>query len=208
MESSIAALVAFVFSASITPGPNNLMLMTSGVNFGFRRSIPHISGVCIGFPVMVAMLGIGFGATLMAVPWFQDLVSALGILYLLWLAVQVAMADTGSGLAAKADTRAAPMTFWGACAFQWVNTKAWVMAIGILGVFVPRGAGFAAGLALVLGVLLVNAVITSVIWTAFGSAVARWLSTPLRLKLFNLTMALLLIATLVPAVRDLVHKYA
>ena len=207
MDGSIIALIAFAFTAGITPGPNNIMLMTSGVNFGFRRSIPHMSGVCVGFPLMVAVLGIGFGATIVALPKFQDAVSAIGVLYLLWLSWQIASADTGEGLQQKGETRSAPMSFLAACAFQWVNTKAWVMAIGILGVYAPRGVGFATGLTIVLVVIAATAVITSVLWTAFGTALSSFLRTPLRLRVFNVTMALLLVATLVPAVVDLQHKY-
>jgi threonine/homoserine/homoserine lactone efflux protein len=216
LDQSILALIAFTFSSAMTPGPNNIMLMSSGVNFGFRRSLPHMAGVALGFPVMLAILGIGFGATILAMPSFRDIVSVLGILYLLWLAWHIASADTSGGLRQTADTGASddgpgrprrPMSFLAASAFQWINAKAWVMAIGMLALYAPQGVSVTRGIAIVVAVNLVIAVFSTVTWTAFGSALAVWLRDPMRLKVFNVAMALLLIATLIPAVIELAHRY-
>ena len=217
MDQSILALIAFTFSAGMTPGPNNIMLMSSGVNFGFRRTIPHMTGVALGFPIMVAIIGVGFGATILALPWFHDVVSLIGIPYLLWLSWHIASADTSKGLgeapAAGASVgrpdRSAPrpMSFIGATAFQWVNAKAWVMAIGMLAVYAPRGYGVAGGIAIVVAINVLIAILSSITWTAFGSALATWLKDPRRLRIFNLIMAALLAATLIPAIIDLAQKY-
>jgi len=218
LDQSILALIAFTFSAGMTPGPNNIMLMSSGVNFGFRRTIPHMAGVALGFPAMVAIIGIGFGATIVALPWFHDLVSLLGIPYLLWLAIHIAMADTRGGLqpvaadAATADADAPrkasrPMSFLGASAFQWVNAKAWVMAIGMVAVYAPRGYGVIGGIVIVICINIFFSIMSSVTWTAFGSVLSSWLRDPVRLKVFNVTMALLLVATLIQPVIELLRKY-
>jgi threonine/homoserine/homoserine lactone efflux protein len=218
LDQSVLALIAFTFSASMTPGPNNIMLMSSGVNFGFRRTIPHMAGVALGFPAMLAILGVGFGATILALPWVHDVVSVIGILYLLWLAWHIASADTSRGLrkdaadgavsekAARRGSR--PMSFIAAGAFQWVNAKAWVMAIGMLALYAPQGVSVTRGIAIVVIVTLIISILSSIAWTAFGSALAIWLRDPLRLRIFNMTMALLLIATLIPAILEFAHKYA
>ena len=217
MSEQIVALVVFILAASFTPGPNNIMLMTSGVNFGFRRTLPHIAGVICGFPLMVALIGAGFGATITAFPWIHDLVSVLGILYMLWLAWHVARASYGNapepdidhpdGLPRPvASTR--PLSFLAAAAFQWVNIKGWVMAIGVMAVYMPEGMSYAAGLVVVVAIIFALGILSSSAWTIFGSIVSRWLRAPWRLKLFNWTMAALLVATLVPAIVELSQKYA
>ncbi len=224
VDQSILALIAFTFSAGMTPGPNNIMLMTSGVNYGFRRTIPHMAGVALGFPLMVAVLGIGFGATIVTLPWFHDLVSLIGIPYILWLSWHIAAADTGGGLGREAAgsspalteegsrrheavSNARPMSFLGASAFQWVNAKAWVMAVGMLALYAPRGYGVAAGISIVVAVNIAIAVLSSITWTAFGSILASWLDNPRRLRVFNITMAVLLAATLASPIMDLLAKY-
>jgi threonine/homoserine/homoserine lactone efflux protein len=217
LDQSVLALVAFTFSAGMTPGPNNIMLMSSGVNFGFRRTIPHMAGVALGFPVMIAILGVGFGAAILALPWVHDVVSVFGIVYLVWLAWHIASADTSRGLQKdaatgitddKASRRAPqPMSFLAASAFQWINAKAWIMAIGMLALYAPQGVSVTRGIAIVVVVNLIIAIMSSITWTAFGSALAVWLRDPPRLRIFNVTMAMLLIATLIPATIDLAHKY-
>jgi threonine/homoserine/homoserine lactone efflux protein len=218
VDQSVLALIAFTFSAGMTPGPNNIMLMTSGVNFGFRRSVPHMAGVALGFPVMVAIIGVGFGATILALPWVHDAVSFIGIPYILWLAWHIAAADPSRGLAhepaidgREPDERIGrprrPMSFLAASAFQWVNAKAWVMAIGMLALYAPVGYGVIGGIAIVIVVNVLIAILSSVTWTAFGTVLAGLLSSPRRLRVFNIAMALLLAATLIPAVIDLASRY-
>jgi len=219
LDQSVLALVAFTFSAGMTPGPNNIMLMTSGVNFGFRRTIPHMAGVALGFPAMVAIIGVGFGATILALPWFHDVVSLIGIPYILWLAWHIAATDTRDGIAREpavdgsepdASVRASvkrPMSFLAASAFQWVNAKAWVMAIGMLALYAPVGYGVVGGIAIVILVNVLIAILSSVTWTAFGTVLAGLLNSPRRLRLFNVGMAGLLAATLIPAILDLASRY-
>src|SRR5215204_1381583 len=129
------ALVSFAFATSITPGPNNIMLTASGVSFGFVRTIPHMLGIGAGFmALLVAVgLGIGIGAIFAAVPQLQTVLKVVGAGYMLWLAWKV---DNGGAPGEAADPRSRPMSFWEAAAFQWVNPKAWVMAISAMAVYV------------------------------------------------------------------------
>lgn len=214
MDQSLLPLIAFTATSALTPGPNNILLMTSGVNFGFRRTVPHMLGVIIGFPAMVALIGIGIGTTILTQPLVHQIVTLGGMLYLLWLAWHIASADvTANEDQLLTQERAAedqpapspgrPMTFLAAAAFQWVNAKAWISAIGMLAIYAPRGYGVIGGIAIVVGINLLISVVSATTWTAFGLALARWLGNPLRRRLFNVTMAALLVVTLVPALREL-----
>lgn len=220
MDQSLLPLIAFTASSAMTPGPNNIMLMTSGVNFGFRRTVPHVLGVVFGFPAMVLVVGLGIGTTLLTQPLVHTCATVIGILYLLWLAWHIAAADVTANEAAliaaeqKADaplvgsgytTRSAarPMSFLGAAAFQWINAKAWISIIGMLAIYAPKGYGVVGGILVVTLINLVASAASATTWALFGLAVARWLQNPVRRRLFNIAMALLLVATLVPAIRDL-----
>lgn len=188
----IPALAAFAFVTSVTPGPNNLMLMTSGANYGFRRSIPHMLGIAIGFTVMVALVGVGLMGLFDAVPVTYTVLKVAGIAYLLWLAWKIAnagMPDT-SGRTGK------PMTFLQAAAFQWVNPKAWQMALTAITLYAPdRSMWSVLVVAMIFGAINLPTVSS---WTILGQQMSRVLSSPLRLRVFNVTMAALLVASLLP----------
>ncbi len=191
------ALLLFAFVASITPGPNNLMVLTSGVNFGFRRTVPHMLGIIFGFVVLLLAVGFGLGALLTLYPPLHLALKIAGGAYLLYLAWRIALSrsmSTGEG------TGGEPMTFWQAAAFQWVNPKAWVMGVTAMALYTNPEAPL-------LTVLVVTAAfgIVSVpslsSWTAFGTALRGLLSNPVRLKWFNIVMGLLLVASLWPMLR-------
>ncbi|CUH83529.1 LysE family translocator [Thalassovita mediterranea] len=188
----IPALAAFAFVTSVTPGPNNLMLMTSGANYGFRRSIPHMLGIAVGFTVMVALVGVGLMGLFDAVPVTYTVLKVAGIAYLLWLAWKIAnagMPDT-SGRTGK------PMTFLQAAAFQWVNPKAWQMALTAITLYAPdRSMWSVLVVAMIFGAINLPTVSS---WTILGQQMSRVLSSPLRLRVFNVTMAALLVASLLP----------
>ncbi|WP_376874554.1 LysE family translocator [Albirhodobacter sp. R86504] len=187
MLHTILALISFSFVSSITPGPNNLMLMTSGANFGFRRTGPHMLGVAIGFAVMVALVGFGVAQVFIAHPAARRILAALSVIYMFWLAWKITQASAPS----KRQV-AKPMTFLQAAAFQWVNPKAWAMAVTAVTVYAALGP-LAVGL--VFGLVTIPCV---AVWAALGLGVARWLSDPLRLKIFNYSMAAMLILSLAP----------
>jgi threonine/homoserine/homoserine lactone efflux protein len=190
------ALVLFAFTTSITPGPNNMMLFASGVNFGFRRTIPHMFGIGAGFLSLLLGVGLGLGALLRTMPLVYVVLKFAGGTYLVWVAWKIGTSRSLS----EQQTGARPMSFTRAAAFQWINPKAWVMAVTAMATYtVPQmylasvlivGAAFAA----------VNVPSVST-WAGFGSALREWLSDPVRLKWFNITMAVLLVLSLRPMLK-------
>ncbi len=190
----LLALMGFAFVTSITPGPNNLMLMASGANFGIRRSVPHMLGIGIGFTVMVLLVGIGLVGLFEAWPPSFQILKAVSVAYLLWLAWKIAHAAPPEG----AKTTGTPMTFLQAAAFQWVNPKAWTMALTATGAYAePQTFGAVLIVALVFGAINLPTIST---WTLIGQAMRRVLTNPARLRAFNWTMAGLLVLSLVPVV--------
>lgn len=186
----LLAFAGFAFVSSVTPGPNNTMLLASGVNYGFRRTVPHIAGISLGCVAMLILVGLGPGQVFTAVPQLYLVLRYAGAAYLLWLAWKIA--NAGPMTDQKAVSQ--PMTFWQAAAFQWVNPKAWILVIGAVSTYAPRD-GFGLNVAMLLG--LVNAP-TICIWAGFGTAVRPLLTHPGRARMFNVTMALLLILSLLP----------
>lgn len=190
------ALLVFAFTTSITPGPNNMMLFASGVNFGFVRTIPHMCGIGVGFLVLLLAVGFGLGALLETVPLVYTVLKFAGGAYLLWIAFKIGTSRSlGEG---KVGAR--PMSFLEAAAFQWVNPKAWVMAVSAMATY-TNSANYTLSV-LIVGIAFAIVNFPSVsTWAGFGSALRQWLSDPVRLKWFNITMALLLVASLWPMLR-------
>jgi threonine/homoserine/homoserine lactone efflux protein len=187
----LPALLAFAFVSSITPGPNNLMLLASGANFGLRRSIPHMLGISVGHSFMVVVVGLGLMGVFEAVPRLHDALTVASALYLLWLAWRIATSTPKDGAA-----RARPFTFWQAAAFQWVNPKAWAMAIGAVTLYAGDGGP---GAVLAVAAVFAATNLPSIgVWTAMGQEMRRLLTSPARLRAFNWTMAALLVLSLWP----------
>jgi len=195
--SFLLPLAMFSFVSSVTPGPNNVMLTASGATFGYRRTVPHMLGITLGVVVMVLLVGAGLGAVFERLPVIYTVLKYLGAAYLVWLAWKIA----GSGGIDGGNAGARPFGFWQAAAFQWVNPKAWIMAIGVIATYTPREDFFINLVlaALVLGI--VNYPSVSV-WTLFGSAVGRALRSPQALRRFNWGMAALLLLSLYPVLAD------
>jgi threonine/homoserine/homoserine lactone efflux protein len=188
----LLALAAFAFVTSVTPGPNNLMLMASGANFGVRRTVPHALGVALGFVAMAVLIGIGVAQIFERFPILHTVLKWVSVIYMLWLASKIAQAAAPKDGHAKGK----PMTFLQAAAFQWVNPKAWAMALGAVTVYAPDGS-FVQILAVAVIFGIVN--FPSVgIWVFVGVQMQRLLTNPARLTAFNWTMALLLVASLWP----------
>jgi threonine/homoserine/homoserine lactone efflux protein len=191
----LVALAAFALVSSITPGPNNLMLMASGTNFGLVRSMPHLLGVSIGFVLMLVVVGAGVGAALTAWPAAMLALKVLSAAYLVYLAWKIATAAPPA--ARETSTTSRPLTFVQAAAFQWVNPKAWTMALTAMAVYVPPDNRM-------LGVLVVALVFGAVnlpavgVWTAAGVQLRKLLHRPRALRAFNITAALLLVGSLYP----------
>lgn len=191
------ALLVYAFVTSVTPGPNNFMLLASGVNFGFVRTVPHMLGIGIGFLVLLLAVGFGLGAVLTAFPALHTGLKIAGGAYLLYLAWKIAMSRSLGG---KGDASAQPMRFIDAAAFQWVNPKAWVMAITAMAVYTNPDRPFLSVLLISTAFAVVNLPSVSV-WAGFGTALRGFLSDPVRLKWFNIAMGVLLAATLWPMLR-------
>ncbi len=190
------ALVVFAFVTSITPGPNNLMLLASGVNFGFVRTIPHMLGIGAGFFSLLIGVGLGLGAVLTAYPQLHLALKIAGGAYLLYLAWKIAMSRSmGEGAAG-----ARPMTFLEAAAFQWVNPKAWVMAVTAMAVYTDPEHPLLTMVLVAVAFAVVNVPSVST-WAGFGVALRGFLADPVRLKWFNIAMGVLLAVTLVPMLR-------
>ncbi|RUV30130.1 MAG: LysE family translocator [Mesorhizobium sp.] len=191
------ALLVYAFATSITPGPNNFMLLASGVNFGFAKTIPHMLGISIGFLVLLLAVGFGLGAVLTAFPALHTGLKVAGGVYLLYLAWKIAMSRSLSG---QGEANARPMRFIDAAAFQWVNPKAWVMAITAMAVYAIPEHPFLSVALISIAFTVVNLPSVSV-WAGFGMALRGFLSDPVRLKWFNIAMGVLLAATLWPMLR-------
>jgi threonine/homoserine/homoserine lactone efflux protein len=190
-------LVTFTFVASITPGPNNMMLLASGANFGLRRTLPHMAGVSLGFGVLVLVVGFALAGIISALPWLYEVLRWAGAAYLLYLAFKIA---TAHGVGAKAAPKS-PMTFWQAAAFQWVNPKALAMCVGAVATYATRDHLYL-DVALITSVVVVIGAPCIASWAAFGVGMKRVLNRPGTMRAFNVAMALLLVLSLYPMLTD------
>lgn len=198
--SLLGPLALFALVSSITPGPNNVMLASSGLNFGFRRSLPHLLGVNLGFTLMIFLVGLGLGSVFQQVPELYTVLKYAGAAYLLYLAWKIA----NSGRMDEGQARGKPFTFLQAAAFQWVNPKAWVMAVGVVATYTPQN-GFFANLIIATIVCGIVNLPSIGIWVTFGTALRRVLHRPGAIRAFNMGMALLLVASLYPVALELLH---
>jgi threonine/homoserine/homoserine lactone efflux protein len=190
------ALVIFASVTAFTPGPNNIMLTASGVNFGFVRSIPHLLGVGIGFILLMLACATGLGLIFSTAPALQRVLKVAGVIYMVWLAWKVARTQPASG---EDDSLSRPMTFLEAVAFQWVNPKAVVVCLSAIAIYIRPGHEWF-DIPVMLGVFGMTAFASASTWTGFGVALRQFLKNPLHARIFNIAMALLLVASIVPMV--------
>jgi threonine/homoserine/homoserine lactone efflux protein len=193
--------IAFVVFAAVmffTPGPNNIMLLSSGLTYGFRRTLPHIAGITIGFAFMVGAVGLGLGTVFIAYPVLQTILKYAGIAYLIYLAAAIAMSGP---VAHGQDSRRGPMTFWGAAMFQWINVKGWVMVIGTITAYAAI-ASFPWNIAMQVVLSLLLGAVSCSVWALFGSALRPVLTSPRAVRAFNIVMAALLLASLYPVLSE------
>jgi len=186
------ALAGFAFGTVITPGPNNLMLMTSGANFGFKRSLPHILGVGLGFPLMILPVGLGVMQLFDLFPALNWILTILSVVYMLWLAWKIAHAAAPK----QGEANGKPLSFLQACAFQWVNPKAWAMALGAVTLY--AASRDLQAVLWVSGTYVMMGCISTTTWTVLGQQLRRILTNPKRLRAFNWSMAALLVCSLYP----------
>lgn len=191
-------LILFVLSTSITPGPNNTLILASGVNYGIRRSLPHLLGIATGFPLMVIAVGFGVGGLFQQFPLLQTALKIVGTLYLLYLAYKVATAPTKD----IEITKAKPFTFLQALLFQWVNPKAWMMAISGVTTFTAMAHYFMDVLLVAVAFILFGAPCTA-LWMICGASLRNILHNPTYRRVFNISMASLLVVSLMPVFMEL-----
>jgi threonine/homoserine/homoserine lactone efflux protein len=198
---SHSLLIAFVLFATVmffTPGPNNIMLLSSGLTYGFRPTIPHIAGITFGFAFMVGAVGLGLGTIFITFPVLQTILKYAGVGYLIYLAAAIAMSGPVS---ADQDNRRGPMTFWGAAMFQWINAKGWVMVIGTITAYAAI-AVYPWNIAIQVGLSLMLGAVSCTVWALFGSSLRPVLTSPKAVRAFNIGMAVLLLASLYPVFMD------
>jgi threonine/homoserine/homoserine lactone efflux protein len=183
----LAPLMSFAFVSSITPGPNNIMLTSSGIWFGFRRSIPHMLGITIGFGVLLAICAAGIGTLVMAVPAMQTVLKSAGSAYLLYLAWQMRAMRFDRDLTQTHQ----PLGFMGAAAFQFCNPKAWIMAITGGAAFLPPLVPAALAIAVYCLVFCAVNLPCISLWAGAGALLRRYLANPLWRKVFCAVMVLL-----------------
>ncbi|MCI4665888.1 MAG: LysE family translocator [Neomegalonema sp.] len=188
-------LAAFAFATSITPGPNNLMLMASGARFGLRRTTPHLLGVTLGFGVLTIAAGLGVATMVQAAPEAKFVMQAAAAAFVLYLAWKIISAHE----TAQAAAGAAPLSFLQAAAFQWINPKGWAMALTAITAYTPSDAP--------LGVIVAAAAVFCVVnfpcvgaWAAAGVRIFSWLKSPGQRRVFNWLMAGFLVASMAPIV--------
>jgi threonine/homoserine/homoserine lactone efflux protein len=184
------ALATYTLVMSITPGPNNVMVLASGARFGLRRTMPHLTGITLGFTAQVVLVSAGLGTVLYRLPQMRLGLQWVGVAYMFYLAVRL----LGAGPVGEAE-RARPLRIWEAASFQVVNPKAWVMALTTASVFTPATGSLVLPLVLMAAVLLVVNFPCVTSWAVFGSAIRSWLNEPRRRRAFNVIMALLMVWT-------------
>ncbi len=194
MDQLLLPFLSFAVATTVTPGPNNIMVTASGANFGFRRTVPHMLGIAVGFPVMTVAVGWGLGEVFLAYPALHQLLKHVGAAYLLFLAWKIASA----GRSDTAPSTGRPMTFLQAAAFQWVNPKAWIMAIGAVTTYTTVGGNPILETLAIAAIFALVCLPSTSMWILFGVAIGRLLQSNVALRIFNVVMALLIVASLLP----------
>lgn len=198
------AIIMFAVTTCVTPGPNNAMIMTSGLNYGIRRSLPHYAGICLGFPVMVVAVGLGIASLFEQIPILHVILKLAGAAYLSYLAWRIATAP----VSALNRVAGKPFSFLQAAAFQWVNPKAWVLAVGATVTYTVISDTYVVQILVIALIFLVFGAPCIMLWLWFGASLKTILQNPSTVRIFNVSMALLLMGSLVPVFIDLYIQFA
>jgi len=191
------SILSFAFATAMSPGPNNFMLLSSGLTFGYKKTMPHIMGVMVGFPIMVMAVGLGMGTVFELYPLLYDVLKVVGIAYLLWMAWKIA---TSSSTMSSDDEVKKPFTFLQAVLFQWVNPKAWVMVITAMGSFITSTQQAFLQVVIIALVYLCIGLLATNVWALGGVYLQRFISNEKRVRVFNVLMALLIVFSVLPFV--------
>jgi threonine/homoserine/homoserine lactone efflux protein len=197
------SILIFAISTTITPGPNNIMIMASGINYGIKKSIPHLCGICLGLPIMIIMIGLGFSIVFEMYPFLHQIIKILGVLYLVYLAWLIAKSSPKSFKNKKSH----PMTFVQGVMFQWVNPKAWVIATSAISAYTNTSSSVNTQIILISLIFLAVEFPCVGVWLVFGTGIKRFLKSEQMQRAFNICMALLLIASVMPVIIELFQLY-
>jgi len=192
----LLSITTFTLSTVMTPGPNNIMLLSSGLTFGYKKTLPHIFGVMFGFAFMVVLVGLGMGVVFEQYPFIFSVLKVIGILYLFWMAYKIA--TSAQGYEVESSKKSKPFTFFQAAAFQWVNPKAWIMAITAISVFVTSKEQSLTQVFIIAFIYLLSGVISTNSWALGGVLLKKVIKNEKSVKRFNIAMAILLVASIIP----------
>ena len=193
----IISITSFALASTMTPGPNNIMLLSSGLTFGYKRTIPHALGVNFGFPVMVICVGLGVGKLFEVFPLVYTILKVVGISYLVWMAWHIANTKGSFNAENKNDK---PFTFFQAALFQWVNPKAWVMAITSTVAFITDHKIAFIQAMIISCIYFFCAILSTNSWSLGGVMLKRFIQNERLVQIFNITMAILIVASILPFV--------
>jgi threonine/homoserine/homoserine lactone efflux protein len=192
----LVSIVTFTLSTVMTPGPNNIMLLSSGLTFGYKKTLPHIFGVMFGFAFMVVLVGLGMGVIFETYPFIFSILKIVGILYLFWMAYKIATSVDGYEVDPSKQKK--PFTFLQAAAFQWVNPKAWIMAITAISVFVTSKEDSLIQVFIIAFIYLLSGVISTNSWALGGVMLKKVIKNSSSVRKFNIVMAILLVLSIIP----------
>lgn len=206
LADQLSAFAIFATIAAFTPGPNNIMLAASGANFGLSRSMPHILGITAGFMSVVIAGGLGLGSLFAVAPLSYDILRVFALGFLIYLGYKLALTKPSDDkeLAHQIEgvsttEHAKPLTFWAAFAFQWMNPKALIVVFSAITAYMSNGPAFLVSLTSIIIIFLIVTILSTVLWCWLGTMIAYFLSTPRAYRIFNISMAILLVASLLPA---------
>ena len=194
-SSTLISFATFAVVAAFTPGPNNVMLAASGANYGFRRTLPHIFGILFGFCSLVVAAGLGLATIFMIMPWLYDVLKVISVLFLLYLAWKI-----GTAGCATTKHKDRPLSFVQAASFQLINPKSITVIISSVTTFTSTAENVGAEVTILLVVFATVTICATCTWAVFGTAIAHLLTSQTRLRQFNITMSLLLVASLLPSI--------
>ncbi len=194
----ILSIATFTLSTSISPGPNNIMLLSSGLTFGYKRTIPHMAGVFLGFPLMVLIVGLGMGALFEKFPIVLTILKGVGILYLFWMAYKIA--NNSSSYDVEENTESKPFSFMQAAMFQWVNPKAWIMAITSISIFVTSNENGLFQIIIISLIYFLSGCVSCNTWAFGGTVLKKFIKSEKSVQRLNIAMAILLVASVIPII--------
>jgi len=192
---SLALIFMFSFATSMTPGPNNIMLLSSGLTFGYKKTIPHVLGVVIGFPLMTLFVGLGLGEFFKIYPFAFTILKIIGILYLLWLAWKIAN-STPKFKENYGDSQ--PLKFMPIVLFQWTNPKNWIKIITAMSVYVTSVENATTQIIIITIIFFSTVLVSANSWAMGGVALKKLIKSDIGIRRFNVIMAILLVLSVVP----------